>query len=308
VGCVGVDDYRAGRIKRHEHTRPEKEDDRTRHVSHVNANTGPVFLTCRGSDAIARLQHSWASTVPHVDVFVEETGVRHQLWRVGDPAALQGAGEAFDQVDAFYIADGHHRAASGARVRDLRRAVSPDADATVPWERFLAVVFPDDQVHIMAYNRVVFDLNDHSASAFLDAVRAVFNVVETDQAEPGQRGHFAMYLQGKWYALTPVNSPSASADPVSRLDVAYLQEHLLEPVLGIDDPRTNDRIAFVGGIRGSEALAQMVDTAGGGVAFALFPTSVSELLAVADAGRVMPPKSTWFEPKLASGLIIHPLG
>ena len=315
VGCAEVEDYAQGRIKKHEHTRRDKEDDRARHVDTTNANTGPVFLTCRGTKELTYLPVELADGPPDLDV-VGPGGVRHTLWAVRDRDALDRIAAAFEAEDAFYIADGHHRAASAFRARELRRARTPGAPAEAPWERFLAVVFPADALRIMPYNRVVVDLGDgqggapRTVDAFLEAVGERFEVgPPAGPASPPRRGTFSLYVGGAWRLLTPYPETlrAAGDDPVDSLDVALLQTHLLEPVLGIEDPRTDPRIDFVGGIRGTDELVHRVDQQGGGCAVSMYPTSIGDLLAVADAGRVMPPKSTWFEPKLASGLLVHPL-
>jgi len=319
VGCAEVADYAQGRIKKHEHTRRDKEDDRARHVDTTDANTGPVFLTCRGSKELTYLPVELTTGEPDLDV-VGPGGVRHTLWAVRDRDALERLAEAFAAEDAFYIADGHHRAASAFRTRELRRERAARAGTPVPqdapWERFLAVVFPADSLRIMAYNRVVADLgtgeagSERTVDAFLAAVGERFSVGPAGAAPtPPRRGTFALYAGGAWRLLTPYPDVLAEAgdDPVAGLDVSLLQDHLLEPVLGISDPRTDPRIDFVGGIRGTDELVRRVDAQGGGCSVSMYPTSIGDLLAVADAGRVMPPKSTWFEPKLASGLLIHPL-
>jgi uncharacterized protein (DUF1015 family) len=307
VGCAEVDDYADGRIKKHEFTRPDKEDDRTRHVDTLGAHTGPVFLTCRDSGGLSALQRRYMDRAPDVDV-VGYGDVRHRLWRVGDASALVDIAGAFAPVEAFYIADGHHRAASAWRVRNLRDERAGGHQASAAWQRFLVVVFPDSQVKVLAYNRVVADLNGLNSEEFLRALGAHFEVGPVGASpEPEARHEFGLYLDGGWRRLTAKARLVDESDPVARLDVAILQTHLLAPVLGIEDPRRDARITFVGGIRGSAELARRVDTRGGGCAFAMYPTSVAELLAVADAGLVMPPKSTWFEPKLGSGLLVNPI-
>jgi len=306
VGCSNVEDYAQERIKKHEYTRPDKEDDRTRHVDTADANAGPVFLACRGTEALRSLIAGWTSGEPEFD-FVGWNGVQHTLWRVDDPAELARAGQVYEAIDAFYIADGHHRAASAWRVRELRKKRAGASDGTEPWHRFLTVVFPEEQLKILAYNRVVRDLNGLSNDQFLAALSERFEVgPEGADPIPAERHTFGMYLGGHWRRLQARDHVVVEQDSVARLDVAILQDHLLGPLLGIADPRINKRIQFVGGIRGTEELERLV--AGRdqqGVAFSMFPTAISELFDVADAGRVMPPKSTWFEPKLASGLLIH---
>ncbi len=305
VGCAEVADYQEGRIKRHEHTRRDKEDDRTRHTDAISANAGPVFLACRATEALATLERRLTAGAPAMDV-VTPNGVRHQLWPVRQGADQAAVAEALDALDAFYIADGHHRAASAARTRDLRRQRHPDAPTDAPFERFLAVVFPHDQLRILPYNRVLADLGGLTPDGFLEALSKVFEVGPPGAAaEPPARHGFGLYLQGTWRQLVTRPEHVDEHDPIARLDVAILQDHVLGPLLGITDPRTDPRVDFVGGIRGTGELERRVDAAGQGAAFAMYPTSLDELFAVADAGQVMPPKSTWFEPKLASGFLIH---
>ena len=307
VGCGEVDDYAEGRIKKHEFTRPDKEDDRTRHVDTLSAHTGPVLLTCRDEGQLSSLQTRLMQGSPDVDV-VGYGDVRHRLWRVSEPEALEQIAAAFEPVDAFYIADGHHRAASAWRVRELRDQRAGGRQDDAPWQRFLVVVFPDNQVKVLPYNRVLADLNGHTPAGVLAALEPNFEIGPAGApASPEVRHGFGLYLDGAWRQLKARPHLVDEADPVARLDVAILQTHVLEPVFGIQDPRRDSRIAFVGGIRGTEALERRVEAQQDGCAFAMYPTSVSELLAVADAGHVMPPKSTWFEPKLGSGLLINPL-
>jgi uncharacterized protein (DUF1015 family) len=306
VGCVDVDDYVGGHVKRHEFTRRDKEDDRTRHIDVVGAHTGPVFLTCRAEPSVAALQRRLTEGTPTLDVTAR--AVRHRLWRIADPEQLVVVERAMAQFDAFYIADGHHRAASAARARDLRRAATPGAPADAGFERFLAVVFPSDQLRILPYNRVVTDLGGLSVDALLERLDGPFEVGPTGApAAPVSRHEIAMYLGGHWRMLRARRHLIDESDPIARLDVSILQTHVLDPILGIADPRSDKRIDFVGGIRGTDELVRRVDGQGGGCAFSMVATSIEDLLAVADAGMVMPPKSTWFEPKLASGLLVHPL-
>ncbi len=296
VGTASAADYRAGLIKRHEHTRPQKEDDRTRHVEAVRAHLGPVFLAFRARPDLDALIEGCVRATPEVD-FVGHDGVRHTLWPVFDPATVHAIEAAFSQVPALYIADGHHRAAAAARV-------GAGASADDARGRFLAVAFPDDRLRILPYNRVVADRNDRSVESLIVALADRFEVTQlTGPAAPDRPQSFTMFLGGRWHRLDlkPAAAPDRD-DPVARLDVSVLQDQVLEPLLGIGDPRTDERIDFVGGIRG---LAELEARAGtDGVAFALYPTSLADLMAIADAGEVMPPKSTWFEPKLRSGLVI----
>jgi uncharacterized protein (DUF1015 family) len=303
VGCADVADYDTGHIKRHEFTRPDKEDDRTRHVDTLGAHTGPVFLTCPVHSGLSAIQERVMATAPELDVLGEQA-VRHRLWRIGDTDELASVAEAMSELGAFYIADGHHRAASAWRVRNLRRDRAGGGAGS--WDRFLVVVFPSDQLQILAYNRVVADLSGKSPAALLSALQESFVVSEAGaNPTPEAPRQFSLYVDGAWYGLGIRAGLVDEDDPVTSLDVAILQDRVLAPLLGIGDPRTDGRIRFIGGIRGTQALANAVDDAGDGCAFSLYPTSIDELLRVADAGEVMPPKSTWFEPKLASGLMVN---
>ena len=304
VGCAEVSAYEDGLVKRHEFTRPVKEDDRTRHVDTMGAQAGPVFLTCRDeAGSLVALQQRLTGVEPDVDI-VGYGDVRHRLWRVAGAPGLEAIAAAFETVPAFYIADGHHRAASAARVASKRGGPSDAA-----WHRFLVVVFPDTQVQILAYNRVAHDLNGLDAAELLAALEPHFEVGPPGApADPAGRHAFGLYLDGTWRQLRAREATVDESDPIARLDVAILQDRVLGPLLGMDDPRASDRVDFVGGIRGTDELARRVDARGTGCAFAMWPTGIDELLDVADAGQVMPPKSTWFEPKLASGLLVHLLG
>ncbi len=301
VACAAVDGYRDGQIKRHELTRADKEDDRTRHIDALNANDEPVFLTYRAQTTLDTLVEELTAVEPEVD-FESDDGVRHTLWRaVGQNAARLAS--ALAGVGTLYIADGHHRSAAAARVQELRRAQGrPGGDS----ERFLVVAFPHDQMQILPYHRVVRDLGGLDAETFVASVQERFDVTPADRAEPEGRHAFGMYLGGRWWRLR-ARPGSWRKTPTASLDVAILQENLLRPILGIEDPRRDPRIGFVGGIRGTAELAARVDRGEDRVAFALWPTSLEELMAISDAGDVMPPKSTWFEPKLRSGLFLHPL-
>lgn len=305
AACASVDEYDTDVIRKHEKTRPDKENDRTRHLLELRAQTGPVFLTYRPDRRIDALVEGESQGPPLYD-FTAEDGVQHTVWRAKAPDALV---RCFAEVPFLYIADGHHRAASASRARAALRAENPGHTGDEEYNRFLAVVFPADQMQILPYNRVVKDLNGRTAEEFLAAVGERFAVDEdANPRGPGRRGHFHMYLGGgRWYGLTPAGSSVAAAadDPVAALDVSVLQDNLLDPVLGIKDVRTDKRIDFVGGIRGAEELTRLVDEGRAAVAFALYPTSVEDLIRVSDAGRLMPPKSTWFEPKLRDGLVIH---
>ena len=307
VGAASVASYDAGRIKKHELTRPVKEDDRVRQIEALNAQTGPVFLVYRSDAAIDGELAAVAAAAPEVDVTARD-GVRHELWTIDDPAVVARLTAAFDRLPALYVADGHHRSAAAARVCAARRAANPTHTGEEAYNYFLAVIFPHDQMQILDYNRLVRDLNGRETADFLAAVRAAFTVEPAPGAvRPGREGEFGMYLDRRWYrlAIDPARVPAD--DPVGRLDVSLLQDNLLGPVLGIGDPRRDERIDFVGGIRGLGELEGCVDGGEWRVAFALRPTSMEALMAVADAGEVMPPKSTWFEPKLADGLVSHVL-
>jgi uncharacterized protein (DUF1015 family) len=304
VCAVSCQEYADGLIKRHELTRKDKEDDRTRHTHELNANSGPVFLTYRQRDEIDRVLAGVTGGAPLYD-FTADDGIAHTVWVV--PAALTAElTAAFRAVPALYVADGHHRAASAARVGLERRAANPQHTGAEPYNFFLAVLFPHDQLRIMDYNRVVKDLNGLDQRGFLERVGERFAVTPTTAPRPDAPRRFGMFLSGSWYRLEAKPGTWPAADPVRSLDVAILQENLLAPVLGIADPRTDKRIDFVGGIRGLGELERRV-AEGWAVAFALHPTSLDQLMGVADAGLVMPPKSTWFEPKLRSGLLVRTL-
>ena len=298
VAVCNVEDYDAELIKKHEKTRKDKEDDRTRLIDTLGANTGPVFLTYRDEAAVTALVNAKTQEKPLHDLTAPD-GIRHTVWRI---AGGEEWIKAFGKVPVSYIADGHHRAASAARVARLRRERNPKHTGAEDYNWFLCVLFPASELKILPYNRLVFDLNGHTPSAFLAKVKETFGLSENASPSPAAVGDISMYLGGKWYGLKcPAD---AKADPVARLDVSVLQDKLLSPLLGIDDPRTSKRVDFVGGIRGTGELTKRVD-AEGGVAFSMFPTTVAQLMEIADAGQIMPPKSTWFEPKLRSGFFVH---
>lgn len=304
VVSASIADYDAGRIKKHEFTRPSKEDDRVRQIQALDAQTGPVLLAYRATPDIDRtLAAIAADQPPEVDITAAD-GVRHQLWPVVGRDVIEHLTQAFDRLDSLYIADGHHRSAAASRVAASRRCGDGDGEAAEAHQGFLAVAFPHDQMRILDYNRLVRDLNGLGVGSFLERLAASF-VIESSAAPvaPERPGVFGMYLQGVWYRLTLSDAIPPAADPVAALDVSRLQEHLLGPILGIQDPRRDERIDFVGGIRGLAGLTARVDSGEMAVAFALHPTRLEELMAVADRGEVMPPKSTWFEPKLADGLV-----
>ncbi|MDR2463717.1 MAG: DUF1015 family protein [Verrucomicrobiales bacterium] len=294
-----TDDYNNNLIKKHEKTRKDKEDDRTRITHELSANPEPVFLTYKDSPEIDALVNATVSGAPLYD-FIAPDGIQHTVWRVADSDAFVNA---FARVPFGYVADGHHRSASAARVGRERRAANRGHTGSEDYNWFLATIFPASQLQVLPYNRVVADLNGLTVSAFLDEVRQRFTVSENAASSPAAPAHVSMYLGGKWFGLGW--APAAGSDPVSRLDVSVLQEKLLAPVLGIDDPRTSQRVDFVGGIRGTEELVKRVDSGAAAVAFSMFPVTVRQLMDIADAGQIMPPKSTWFEPKLRSGLFVH---
>jgi uncharacterized protein (DUF1015 family) len=302
VACCSVRDYQQGAIKRHEFTRPDKENERAAHIRAVRAHTGPVFLTYRDEAVVDRLVAAAEAGPPLYD-FTAPDGIEHAAWRVPGTAAWL---EAFQSVPAFYIADGHHRAASASRVALALGGADGVAAAAADHAWFLTVLFPASQLRILPYNRCVADLGGRSAGAFVAAVGGVFDVTPDAEPEPAAAGDVRMYVAGRWYACRV--RPPVPRDPVAALDVSVLQDRLLAPILGIDDPRTSPRIEFVGGIRGTRELVKRVDAGRAAVAFSMYPTSIEQLLAVADAGQVMPPKSTWFEPKLRSGLFVHTFG
>jgi len=307
VACASIDDYKNNVIKKHENTRADKEEDRIRHVDTCNAQTGPIFLAYRRNETIYSVVTKTKAGTPLYD-FTSEDGITHRVFVISDPADVSAVAEAFTSIDSIYIADGHHRAASAVKVGFKRRLEHPGYDGTEEFNYFLSVLFPEDELKILPYNRVVKDLNGLSKEAFLSRIAQDFTVeaLGTEPFQPVKKGTFGMYLDATWYCLTAKNSLQEITDPVESLDVSLLQDHLLAPVLGIGDPRTDKRIDFIGGIRGLKELERRVaeDMT---VAFSMYPTSILELFAVSDAGRLMPPKSTWFEPKLRSGLFIHKL-
>ena len=307
VACASVDEYEAGIIKKHENTREEKEIDRSKHIDTLNAQAGPVFLTYRNSSnfRIDEIIAKIAQRLPVYD-FSSEDGVKHRFWIVNSPQDIEDIQNAFSNIPALYIADGHHRSAAAARVRGWRKEKNPNHTGKEEYNYFLSVIFPDNQMMIMDYNRVVKDLNGFSADEFIQNIRKNFLVEEIlERYKPDSAHKFGMYLEGKWYKITAKDEIIDKNEPVKALDVYILQEYLLDPILGIKNPRKDKRISFVGGIRGIEALEKMVDTEGYTVAFAMYPTDIESLMKVADANKVMPPKSTWFEPKLRSGIVIH---
>lgn len=306
TACASIDDYQNQVIKKHENTRADKEQDRINHVNICNAQTGPIFLAYRSNEVINEVVAKAKRNEPLYD-FTAEDGVRHRVFLIENAEDITAVKTAFAGIGEIYIADGHHRAASAVKVGLLRRQEHPDYTGDEEFNYFLSVLFPHDQLMIMDYNRVVKDLNGMTEAEFFTKMQEIFEVGEAadDAVKPQEKGSFSMFLSDKWY-LCRIKEKNKSTDPVEGLDVSILQNVLLAPVLGIGDPKTDKRIDFVGGIRGLEELERRVhnDCA---VAFAMYPTSIEELFAVADAKRLMPPKSTWFEPKLRSGLFIHAL-
>lgn len=307
VACASIDDYLNGVIKKHENTREDKEQDRIRHVDTCNAQTGPIFLAYRAGEAVAvRAIVERTKQGEALYDFVSNDGIRHRVFRIDGEAEIAVIRDTFGKMKQIYIADGHHRAASAVKVGLLRRKQHPDYTGTEEFNYFLSVLFPDDQLMILDYNRVVKDLNGLTTEEFLDKVKENFDVEPIEeQHRPRRKGEFSMLLGNQWYRCH-IRETDKSSDPVEGLDVSVLQKKLLGPVLNIGDPRVDTRIDFVGGIRGLEELERRVNT-DCAVAFAMYPTSIGELFDVADAGLLMPPKSTWFEPKLRSGLFIHSL-
>lgn len=304
VALASIDDYMNQVIKKHENTRADKEADRIRHVDTCEAQTGPIFLAYRAQDGIRSVVSQAVEKEPVYD-FISDDGIGHQVWIIDEKIQIDTIKEAFSKMDAIYIADGHHRCASAVKVGLMRReraaVINPDAE----YNFFLSVLFPDEELMIMDYNRVVHDLNGYTTEEFLEKLQKNFSVKVLGETayKPEEKGCFGMYIEGNWYELR-AKEDIKSKDPVKGLDVSILQDYLLNPILGIADPKTDKRIDFVGGIRGLEELKKRADT-DMKVAFSMYPTSIHELFEVADANRLMPPKSTWFEPKLRSGLFIH---
>ena len=303
VALCSVREYEDNRIKKHEFTRRDKEDDRTRHLTAQNANAEPVFLTYRAQAEIDAMVDAVRRSEPLYDIAAPD-GIVHTVWRIAAPAMIGRLIELFRGVAALYIADGHHRTASAVRYGQACRARNPHPSGNEPYEFFMAVVFPHNQLKILDYNRIVKDLNGLSPEQFLTRIGEKFEVSSAAVRQPSQAASFGMYLQGSWYTLRARAGSYPAGDPIKRLDVSILQDNLLSPVLGICDPRTDSRIDFIGGIRGMDELERRVKE-GYAVAFSLYPASLDQLIDVADAGHVMPPKSTWFEPKLRSGLLVR---
>jgi uncharacterized protein (DUF1015 family) len=309
VAGASVAEYQKDLIKKHELTRVDKEDDRLKHILSLNAQTGPVFLTFKSDNAMNTFFGQMTDGEP-VNDFTTDDGIRHTLWVVDDKESVEKISKNFEKITPLYVADGHHRSAAAARACDELKAQNPNHTGEEEYNYFLTVIFPHDQMYIMDYNRVVKDLNGLTAEAFLKAIGEKFLVRAVDTEEgfkPSVKHDFGMYLEGKWYKLSALPGTWDDADPSEHLDVSILYSNLLKPLLGIGDPRKDKRIDFVGGIRGMKGLMNRVDSGDMKVAFSVVATSINDLMAIADAGRIMPPKSTWFEPKLRSGLVIHKL-
>jgi len=312
VAAASIDDYINNVIKKHELTRKEKEQDRVRHVDAMDANTGPIFMTYRGRAEISAIMHDWAEKNKPVYDFVADaigiSGIGHKAWVIDCPETIDKITKAFAEVDSLYIADGHHRNASALRVAELRRLQNPGYSADCAFNYYLSVIFPDNELAILDYNRVVKDLNGLTIPQFFAKIKEKFDVEEhAGQYRPEKRHMFGMYLDGKWYKLTAKPKFINENDPVEGLDVSILQSQLLAPILNIQDPRVDPRVDFVGGLRGLGELERRVNNGDMAIAFSMFPTSMDELMSISDADKLMPPKSTWFEPKLLSGLFVHEL-
>ena len=306
---ASVDDYLSGKIKIHELTREIKEKDRINHVKYTNANTGPVFLTYHADQTIDQLVTKVVQRQPEYD-FTADDGIRHTVWIISDSEVIQSIIAQFDRIPFSYVADGHHRSKSAAMVGEMRRKANPNHTGNEEYNWFLAVLFPHDQLKIIDYNRLVKDLNGLSKQEFLEKLSEKFSVTPvccSGSAKPKYANSFGMYLDHQWYILDTRKGIFNSDDPVGSLDVSILTNNILQPILGIGDLRKDERIDFVGGIRGLKELEKRVDSGEMAVAFALYPVSIEQLMAIADAGQIMPPKTTWFEPKLRSGLVVHSL-
>lgn len=301
VACCSVDEYEKDIVKRHEKTRPDKVEDRTNHMLAVSAQTGLVFLAIRGTDDVRRLIAETVHTAPLLEVRADD-GVAHTIWKMNAPAEMV---EAFKAVPAIYIADGHHRVESARLARTKRRDANTDHSGDEEYNYFIAGIFPAEDLRILPYNRAVKDLNGLSEEDFLNRIGEHCTIMEMGDKVPKTRGQACMYLGGKWMTLYFNNDKAADSNPIEMLDVSILQNTILNPILGIDDPRTNERITFIGGARGTDELERLVDSGKAKVAFSMFATTMDDLFAVSDIGEIMPPKSTWFEPKLRDGLLIH---
>ena len=306
VGCASIDDYKNNIIKKHEHTLAVKEQDRVNHVDTCDANTGPIFLTYRNDHAINAIVNEWIRNHQSTYDFTSNN-VKQTVWVVDDAKTVEALQELFDKVSALYIADGHHRCASAVRVGDMRRQANPNYTGNEEFNFFLAVAFPDEELAIMDYNRVVKDLNGLSKEEYFEKINESFELSPlSSQTKPSERHTFAMFIDKQWFLLKAKDGTFDKNDPVDRLDVSILQNNLLCPILGIENPKTDTRIEFIGGIRGLDELERRTNNDMRD-AFAMFPTTIDDLMSIADADKIMPPKSTWFEPKLLSGLFIHHL-
>lgn len=308
AATFAVDDYDNDIILKHEKTRKVKEDDRTNHIITTETQTGVVFLTYRGTESINKLvTKTLEETGPEYD-FTSEDGIQHTVWMIPNEYNNQLVDE-FAKVKNLYVADGHHRAKSASRAREEKRKSNPNHKGDEEYNYFIAVVFPADQLKILPYNRVVIDLNNNSKEEFINKVKQNFDVEKTGKKEPAAKRNFGMYIDNEWFSLKPtgstINKVDAATSVGEKLDASILQNFLLNPILGIEDPRTSDRIDFIGGIRGTSELEKIVNSGKGSVAFSLYPVSLNDLMKISDAGEVMPPKSTWFEPKLRDGLLSH---
>lgn len=303
---ASVEEYEKGLIKKHEFTRRDKEDDRAHHVDILDANTGPVLLCYKAQKEIDQLIDKVCTSSSPVYDFTADDGIKHVMWVVSDTNDVTALQNYFKKLDALYVADGHHRSAAAFRVRNMRRDRNPQHKGNEPYNHFMAVVFPDDQLQILGYYRAVKDIADLTPDEFLKKISQHFDVAPTSEPQPKELHHFTMFLDGKWYELVAKEGSFPEDDPVLSLDASILQKNLLEPILQIHDIRTNDRIDFIGGIRGTKELEKRCNR-DMRIAFALYPTSVAQLMSVADSGEVMPPKSTWFEPKLRSGMVVRSL-
>ncbi len=305
VVCASVDDYQSGVIKKHEHTRADKEEDRVKHIDRLDANDEPVFYLSRSCAEVEGILEGVTNGPPEYD-FISDDGVGHTAWIITDQSLIDRLIVLFAAIPRLYVADGHHRSAAAGRVRELRRGENPAHSGDEEYNSFLTVVFPENQLNIMPYNRAVKDLNGRTAAEFITQVGSSFEIAPSPiPVIPAERHHFGMYLDGGWHHLHARAAIVNEDDTVGRLDVSILQNSLLDPLLGIHNPRTDQRIHFVGGIRGNDELVKLVDSGEYAVAFALHPTSIAELIELADQDQIMPPKSTWFEPKLRSGLFVH---
>lgn len=297
VAAASCQEYLDNIIKKHEFTRPDKEDDRVRHIEALNSQTGPVFLTYRAVPALDTLFNKVAATQPDID-FTAADGVRHTSWPIRDGATVQQIESAFAQIPNLYIADGHHRSAAAARVYQSRKGTGKSAT-------FLTVIFPHNQMQILPYNRVLKDLKGLTRDTLLEKLDAIFIIKQNGAPKPTRKHELALFIEGQWYSLNFRPQFAATNDPIEKLDVTLLQKYVLDPIFGIDDPRTSKRISFVGGIRGTLELEKLVNSGEFACAFSMFPTSIEDLMTIADAGGIMPPKSTWFEPKLRDAMFCH---